>query len=62
MFGHIDIEITLAPAEVLGLGISPAAGEIDPLAFDAAANEIGIAIPEALAITGAAIAAEGTSS
>jgi hypothetical protein len=60
MFGQIDIEITLAPAGVLGLGKSPTAGAIATLAFDATSNEIGIAIPAAAAVT-AAIAAEGTS-
>jgi len=60
MFGQIDIEITLAPAGVLGLGKAPAAGALASLAFDAASNEIGVAIPAAAALT-AAIAAEGTS-
>jgi hypothetical protein len=45
MFGQIDLEITLAPAGVLGLGKSPTAGAIAALAFDAVSNEIGIAIP-----------------
>jgi hypothetical protein len=60
MFGQIDIEITLAPAGVFGLGKSPTAGAIPSLAFDATSNEIGITIPSADAIT-MAIAAEGTS-
>ncbi len=50
----------MAPAGVLGWGKSPTAGAIASLAFDAAPDEIGIAIPSAAAKT-TAIAAEGTS-
>jgi len=50
----------LAPAGVLGLGKAPAAGALASLAFDAASNEIGVAIPAAAALT-AAITSEGTS-
>jgi hypothetical protein len=60
MFGQIDLEITLAPSGVLGLGVALAAGQIDALAANAAANEIGISIPQAAAVA-AAVAAEGIS-
>jgi hypothetical protein len=60
MFGQIDVEITLVPSGVLGLGKSPTAGAIAALAFDAVSNEIGIAIPSAAAVA-SDIAAEGTS-
>ena len=59
MFGQIDLEITLAGAGVLGLGAQPA-GAVDALAANATANEIGIALSQAAAIT-AAIPAKGTS-
>ena len=58
MHGSIELEITLAPFDVLMLG---AATQIDALvAVDADASEIGVAIgaPNKVA---AAIAAEGTS-
>ena len=58
MFGQIDIEITLAPAGVLGLGRAITAAAL--AAVTAANSEIGKEIPAALAIT-TAIAAEGTS-
>jgi hypothetical protein len=59
MFGQIDLEVTLAGAGVLGLG-AYSAGTVDALAANVTANEIGIALSQAAAIT-AALPAEGTS-
>ena len=58
MFGQIDIEITLAPSGVLGLGAPTS--NADLAAVTAASSEVGIAIPGALKVA-AAVAAEGTS-
>jgi hypothetical protein len=58
MCGQIDLEITLAPSGVLGLGALHAAATLT--AVTAANSEIVVAIPTANAVT-AAIAAEGTS-
>jgi hypothetical protein len=59
MFGQIDLEITLAGAGVLGLGVSPSASAFTEVT--AANSEIGVAMPAAIALTGSALAAEGTS-
>ena len=59
MFGPIVIEITLAPAGVLGLGASPANSTL--AAVTAGSSEIGIAITEVTTLITAAIPAEGTS-
>ena len=58
MFGQIDVELTLAPAGVLGLGALPVAATL--ASVTAANSEIGVAISTAAAVT-VAIAAEGTS-
>ena len=58
MFGQIDLEITLAPAGVLGLGSPITANAL--VAVTAPNSEIGIAIPAAVVI-GAILPAEGTS-
>ena len=58
MFGQIDLEITLAPAGVLGLGSPITANAL--VAVTAPNSEIGIAIPAA-AVIGAILPAEGTS-
>ena len=57
MFGQIDLEITLAPAGVLGLGKPVEA--VDLAAISAANSEIGVAIASSTKVA-AAIAAEGT--
>jgi hypothetical protein len=58
MFGQIDLEITLAPSGILGLGKATEA--VDLAAVNAVNSEIGIAIPAAAKVT-AAVPAEGTS-
>ena len=58
MFGQIDLEITLAPSGILGLGIATTANDL--AAVTAGNSEIGIAIPAAAKVT-AAVPAEGTS-
>jgi hypothetical protein len=58
MFGQIDIEFTLAPSGILGLGAQTSAANFAEVL--SGASEIGIAMPAANQVA-AAVAAEGTS-